>query len=220
MQIFLRPRPVCLLLVVIYLASQANLITLLQNSSDKTGSDINPENLQGILIPSGKFFTPPDSSKKSKKRPIAHATALRHTAIAGKEDKNLTTPSYMHVERTDKSIVFVHIGKAGGETIKAALEVGCAVKKNKLARKQCKTSLQHSALSDQVKGYFHCFRVLPKENVINQTTTTSYLYNIRHPVHRIVSWYRYIHPSHCNAENKGISQNCQAAVSYRSSNEM
>jgi len=110
--------------------------------------------------------------------------------------------------RNNRTILFVHIGKAGGETIKSVLETGCQVMRNAARRNKCLAGLQNSRLSDSVKGYFHCFKIQPPQMAHK---ADSYLFNVRHPVDRAISWYHYINPFNCVSENNRISPNCAAA---------
>jgi hypothetical protein len=103
------------------------------------------------------------------------------------------------VSSHSKSILFVHVGKAGGETIKNILRAGCESRKNKRLRQTCLARVPDTALSNAVQGYFHCFTVEPPKFSV---AADAYLFNLRHPVDRAVSWYHYVHPDNCK---RGIS---------------
>jgi hypothetical protein len=105
----------------------------------------------------------------------------------------------------DPRILFVHVGKAGGETIKNILEMGCKSRKNMQRRRECLRTVPDSALSEKVQGYFHCWTIEPRKFHPN-----SYLFNVRHPVDRAISWYRYVHPEHCKNKKKSGSPVCIA----------
>jgi hypothetical protein len=118
-----------------------------------------------------------------------------------------------------RNILFVHVGKAGGETIKSVLHIGCASRRNRLRRQRCYQELSFqlhhvppSILSQQVTSYLHCNTIFPSPKHLqrkknNQTIhITSYLFNLRHPVDRIVSWYYYIHPRFCR-QNSSMFEN-------------
>lgn len=124
-----------------------------------------------------------------------------NTKTSSLSNRTLTTP------RSDRKILFVHVGKAGGETIKNILEVGCKSRKNKRRRNECLAKVPDSALSQQVHGYFHCFTIEPRKFKAN-----TFLFNLRHPVDRAVSWYRYVHPGHCPADSnqKNLNPSCIA----------
>jgi hypothetical protein len=101
-----------------------------------------------------------------------------------------------------RNVLFVHIGKAGGETIKSILSTGCRSRKNKKRSDACLLIVPNSRISDSVRSYFHCFKE-PSKEVHNYTT--SYLYNLRHPVDRTISWYRYVSPGNCRERTKSPS---------------
>jgi Sulfotransferase family len=127
--------------------------------------------------------------------------------VSFNEDGSVALPPL--VLGQNRTILFVHVGKAGGETIKSVLDAGCQGMRNQKRRTACLNELPGSALSDQVRGYFHCFRVEPAHM---RTSATSVLFNVRHPVDRVLSWYRYVNPNNCNRENYKISPNCVARV--------
>lgn len=120
------------------------------------------------------------------------------------------------------NIVFLHVGKAGGETIKAILRIGCESRKSKPRRRKCFRHLPKSRLGEMVNVYYHCFETTksvatittitasqggnhppnkpPQQNRSGSkksTTADAYLINIRHPADRALSWYHYIHPQNC-----------------------
>lgn len=108
-----------------------------------------------------------------------------------------------------RRILFVHVGKSGGETIKQVLAAGCSVMRNAKRRKDCLTGLPNSVISDQVEGYFHCFSVQPRNMEAN---ATSFLFNLRHPVDRVISWYKYVHPHNCHPDVDSGSPACSTQV--------
>lgn len=109
---------------------------------------------------------------------------------------------------SNRTILFVHVGKAGGETIKSVLEAGCQVMRNPKRRTKCLATLPATYLSFAVAGYFHCFKVQPMGMA---ATANSYLFNVRHPVDRSISWYHYVSPHNCR-KNNSVSPNCVASV--------
>jgi hypothetical protein len=96
-----------------------------------------------------------------------------------------------------RNILFVHVGKAGGETIKSILSAGCLSRKNKRRKDECLRQLPNSSISDTVQSYFHCFSMSSGA----AKDSTSYLYNLRHPVDRTISWYRYVSPKNCHKDD-------------------
>jgi hypothetical protein len=96
-----------------------------------------------------------------------------------------------------RNILFVHVGKAGGETIKSILSAGCHSRNNKRRKAECLRQLPNSTISDTIQSYFHCLS-MPSGAA---EYSTSYLYNLRHPVDRTISWYHYIDPQNCRRED-------------------
>jgi Sulfotransferase family len=118
-----------------------------------------------------------------------------------------------------RRILFVHVGKAGGETIKRILDIGCASRKNPNRRQRCRQELaaarqsssSGSALSKSVTAYLHCDSFFPSQaHIDDNSLINSLLFNLRHPVDRLVSWYRYVHPRTCRDQNvsKSYSVSC------------
>lgn len=149
---------------------------------------------------------------------VVPSTDLGHngTELISLLSKGLTTsttslaiaPTYLPNWQSNftRSILFVHVGKAGGETIKSILAVGCQSKRNKKYRNSCLGKLPNSSLSDAVTRYTHCFMIGRRA----APDSTSYLYNLRHPVDRTVSWYYYVSPKNCYNETRG-SPSCKTA---------
>ena len=98
-------------------------------------------------------------------------------------------------KRRRPKILVVHIGKTGGEFIKAQLAVVCKTRKNKLVKADClkrfQTSGTQSLLSTQTMGYLHVHNpVFPKNGL---QASTHYLFSVRHPLSRFLSWCKYKH---------------------------
>jgi Sulfotransferase family len=108
------------------------------------------------------------------------------------------------------NIMLVHVGKTGGETVKSVLATVCHTMRNAQRHTDCLSRLPHSQLSNVVQSYLHCFTVKPQRCIAKiLATTDAFLYTIRHPIDRILSWYRYVHPDHCQVG--APSPSCQAA---------
>jgi Sulfotransferase family len=104
-------------------------------------------------------------------------------------------PRQVIPDSIDRSIMFVHVGKAGGETIKDAIEFGCQMR-NPRKQKKCYANLPTSKLSDHVHSYLHGTNIpVPLQSIHNSTT---FLYNLRHPLDRTISWYSFVSPKNCN----------------------
>ena len=133
----------------------------------------------------------------------------RATLEAATHGKQLIVNSAASLQ--DPQLGFVHIGKAGGESIKSILQVGCWSYRNKRRRSKCFDELPPSRLSNITVQYTHCFQIT---NIPGHDNTkrplTGYLFNVRHPVDRMISFYNYIHPGFCNKTIYRNSVNCQA----------
>jgi hypothetical protein len=106
-----------------------------------------------------------------------------------------------------RNILFVHVGKAGGETIKSILSAGCLSRANPRRKEMCLSKLPSSTISDTIQSYFHCQSMPPGA----ANYSTSYLYNLRHPLDRAVSWYRYVSPKNCRVYREQ-SPSCRTAA--------
>ncbi|CAJ1892593.1 unnamed protein product [Cylindrotheca closterium] len=106
---------------------------------------------------------------------------------------NIQSRAALYANRT---MIFVHIGKTGGETIKWRLQVICDLRGSKRKKARCKDqfSLGESLLSRRVIGYTHCGSRRPRKSM---ELATSFLFSIRDPIDRLVSWFQYMHPLNC-----------------------
>jgi Sulfotransferase family len=115
------------------------------------------------------------------------------TAVSSSSSSSPTPPT-----PPSRSILFVHVGKTGGETVKKVLRIGCEVRKNVAQQAHCwehDFDVAHeSKLSQLVHGYFHYRQMHPRNAAL---VATHYLYTLRHPVQRLQSWFRYISPINC-----------------------
>lgn len=92
-----------------------------------------------------------------------------------------------------QNIFWAHVGKAGGNTIRVLLRAYCESDKTVIAD-QC-TVAPDSMISYLIKGFIHSKDVYPATYSIKEAD--AYLYNLRHPVDRMLSWYHYEHPDSC-----------------------
>jgi hypothetical protein len=112
----------------------------------------------------------------------------------------ITQQALMSPKRKTR-ILFVHIGKTGGEYIKAQLAVLCKTRKNKLLKEECLGKFQQqihpqSLISQHTFGYLHVHNpIFPKNGL---KASTHYLFSVRHPLTRFLSWYTYNHPQSCD----------------------
>ena len=113
-----------------------------------------------------------------------------HTVSTTSRSENTTTNVALPT-----NVMLVHVGKAGGESIKSVLRIGCESKMNKHRRKECFDRLPSSILSEKiVQSYFHCYKMYPKNAL---SVSDGLLFVLRHPLERLKSWYRYVHPKNC-----------------------
>jgi Sulfotransferase family len=100
-------------------------------------------------------------------------------------------------------IIFLHVGKTGGSTVKAALRIKCSVNKWQPAqRSACQSQMNNffvkvggeNAISKHVVGYSHV-DVHPTEMVWKSANT--FLFSIRSPIVRFISWYDSIFQKMC-----------------------
>lgn len=150
-----------------------------------------PISLSGMLHDSG------DSRLSTKRRSATHGS--RHNKVA-------PTPWNQTAER----MIFVHVGKTGGETIKTTLRIGCSQKKTEEERLLCwrrfnmahgmaysSTGAQASILSQVVVGTMHWKYIEPADSMVN---ATSFLFTVRNPLDRLISWFRFINPENCHRD--------------------
>lgn len=80
------------------------------------------------------------------------------------------------------NILFVNIRKSGGIEFKSNFPFGSTKKPNA------------STLSSVITGRLHTKESIPKDAI---EKADAYLYNLRHPIDRVISWYLREHPSSC-----------------------
>jgi Sulfotransferase family len=125
-----------------------------------------------------------------------------------------------------RRILFVHVGKTGGETLKAQLQVSCKTRKNPTIRSACQERFQNAAaaaaatttttslVSEQTVGYFHITTLYPRNAI---PLATDFLFTLRNPISRVVSWYAYNHPKSCDRARDDLSPSCQLQDKKRGS---
>ena len=94
-------------------------------------------------------------------------------------------------------ITFLDVRKSRGKHVKRQLQIFCG--------NNCTTTTHTSRLSQQVKGYRHVKSPIPLDAL---QQADAYLYNVRHPIDRILAWYQYEHPSRCNHDSKDTRKAC------------
>lgn len=107
-----------------------------------------------------------------------------------------------------RRIIYLHVGKTGGSTTKGALRIHCTANKwRNPQRKQCRKDMQRmfrktggeGALSKHVIGYSHV-NLFPKETVWQRSN--SFLFSVRNPINRFISWYDQIYDKMCRRKTK------------------
>ena len=103
----------------------------------------------------------------------------------------------MHGVGRNLTIVYVHVGKTGGETIMWRIKLICKLRRSKLLKEECFEHFEgqeESFLSKATVGYLHCDKLKPKNSMKN---STAFVISIRNPIDRMVSWFQYMHPDNC-----------------------
>ena len=110
-------------------------------------------------------------------------------------------------------IVFMHIGKTGGGTIRNKhLYFGCHVVRKVTTQRTCYEELKlygpgyESALSKYTQGIYHYNGKFGTKRYTNEYTDV--LFSIREPISRFKSWYEYVSPHNCNVPGKSRKQQC------------
>ena len=96
---------------------------------------------------------------------------------------------FVPVSHKNHSMLFVHVGKTGGETIKWRLKVICKIRGSKRKKERCYRQFQEtqeSRLSQSTIGYTHCGSIRPRLSMSNITT---FLFSIRDPVVSTVCYF-------------------------------
>lgn len=124
-----------------------------------------------------------------------------------------------------RGIVYVHVGKTGGEWIKAQLKMVCKTRRNRNIRAVCLQQKYPTYLSKLTVGYIHTStmyidtdeqkprQTIPQTKSIRDASGafSHYLFSIRHPLRRLISWYTYNHPKSCD-EREPHSPSCKTSL--------
>jgi hypothetical protein len=107
-----------------------------------------------------------------------------------------------------QNMLFIHVGKSGGTTLQGVLRVHCEemlARKNKSEGRFCLSQLEpESRLSQVVKFSVHCRSAARKGHKAG-----SFLFILRHPVDRAISWYNVVNPANCEPGNNVSGPNCK-----------
>ena len=115
----------------------------------------------------------------------------------------------IQLEQKDRIITLVHVGKAGGVSLRRLTVIFCKLffRKKRWAdtrEERIKACIEkhfpdsRTILSHQTQHYFH----IEEYDVEAMEASTSFLVTLRNPVDRIISTYRYSHPGNCNDDNR------------------
>ena len=114
-------------------------------------------------------------------------------------------------DSTKRRIFFVHVGKAGGETVRGVLKVMCRFRVNPVRRKECYQPFEgrhELQLSNETVGVIHCNNPRPAhilKKPESRASITTYLWVVRNPIDRVVSWFNYMNPKNCLVKGiKGV----------------
>lgn len=130
------------------------------------------------------------SSDEEKVDPSADANIIAHVTAHGPSNSNR-----MDLADVSRKVVFVHVGKAGGNTVRAAYprlwcRKGRRPTEDQLARCFRKHWRDDSPLSQQCDLELHMGSPSPRKQLQEYTT---FLFAIRNPMTRAISSYSYLH---------------------------
>jgi hypothetical protein len=119
--------------------------------------------------------------------------------------KEFTQPSLDPAKK--RRIFFVHLGKAGGSTVRQALKSACIYKPIGGGRNKCfedfRENKNETRLSMQTFGFTHCEYVTPWNPWKGQKNVTTFLWNVRNPIDRTASWFDHAIPGNAPPK-KGV----------------
>ncbi|CAB9511867.1 expressed unknown protein [Seminavis robusta] len=150
------------------------------------------------FIPVTSRFNPSEIWKKNGIK-LTTSTKLVFPSTGVEANWGLTTAAQdWRNYDANRTIAFVHIGKAGGLTVKNS--TSCRPKSPKQAETCLKNRFNSNLiLPRQVKYYLHMHLYQPNQ----LAEATSFLVVLRHPVDRLISSYRYSHPDNCCKSLRG-----------------
>ena len=112
----------------------------------------------------------------------------------------ITTSPKFQLEHKERVITLVHIGKAGGMTVRGSTSLLCRLSPTRYdTPEKVQRCIQnflppHNVLDRAVQHYFHMYAF----ELAELANSTSFLVTIRNPVDRVISNFRYSHPVNCN----------------------
>ena len=151
-----------LVLIVLLTFWFQNLLLLHhRQSSTANSSSTTTSTMQQLMLSSSNVTTALNNKKKKKQN------------VGMQRQRGAT---FIRRATNGTNLLFVHIGKCGGETIKGISRIGCEVRNSARNRNACfddfynRTNvtlgrLPETALSKSIHGYFHYRRLSPSEYV-------------------------------------------------------
>jgi hypothetical protein len=88
---------------------------------------------------------------------------------------------------------------------------GCFMMRNKAARNNCKRQIPKTKLDKILKNVMHVYN--PRVGATMKANCL--LFNIRHPVDRVVSWYNQVNPKNCKVGQSNSSPACASIKQIR-----
>ena len=147
----------------------------------------------------------------SSKRTLGSLSSMINTTATttvrssrSKHSQSIKGTSWQQFQ-VNRSLALIHIGKAGGLTLRAMTSLKCRLPRDQVTDESTQNCLVDSfgsadesanPLALQTKYYVHMNSIPHKE--LEQST--SWLLSLRNPVERVVSAYRYSHPANCQDE--------------------
>jgi hypothetical protein len=91
------------------------------------------------------------------------------------------SPGALPHQLVNRTMIFVHVGKTGGETIKWRLQAVCNLRGSQRKKARCHEQFTRgeSKLSHATIGYTHCGSQRPKNSMAAATT---FIFSIRDPI--------------------------------------
>ena len=162
-----------------------------------------------------RFFWMSSSQFHNVGTSLRTGTIERNGIVVPKAAQRSSTTS---TNPSSTQILYIHVGKTGGEFLKSQLQGLCFTRREKRLRQECHQKFQQTTteqqplplLSKYTTGYNHA-----SANYLHSSKTTSaqyshVLFSIRHPLSRLVSWYKYNHPKSCDYR-ESQSPSCQSS---------
>ena len=165
-----------------------------------------------------------------RQRPSASYFSGLPAALARVVPKDVEEMTRLFQEQERQStdprrVFFAHVGKSGGESVRSTLRLNCQFLGNRNRKRACWTQLYHAfygknvtqpgepLLSQLTKGFLHYLDLKPEgENL----RATHFLFCVRHPVHRLESWFRYVAPVNCaHVKEKAVAASCRVATEIK-----